>query len=1798
MPETITTQPEPNRSESSSVQLPRSPLDQAVQQTASEKGFRDEAIEFLTTKGAMDTLMRQFETKDKYGQSRIRGEIDARIAAELAAAEPDKALEIASGLKGHEFVTAITPLVAAEPEKASELIKLRAVNIDPVIAEIVARATDTSFALSYIQAMTDYSAKYEPHHSSLQAAFRRACVNMLLALAESRPGQIADIISTAQRFFAATKERLSDISGTSCYREDLRWPIVQSFVERARDKPELTSFVVESVGDLLDAEQVAELSIGLAGLDADRAKTLLESMESFDMPAEKYFEVLQIIEGSSAKVPIEYTSELLQKLPATEHSIRMLMKLGTPEATELAFAKMLGTVENRFGYGKYRPDLLAELTADSPELATKVLDLYEFSGEKVDQYSVWRGAVMAAAKLQPERALEAMGDEIDKPLMIGVAQVMPEKIEPKVAELREYDQRDYAGALAIGFASTDIEKAIEWANKGNDEWVRGGVAIEIAKTDPERAIDFLSDSHQSFIPLIEIGQTTPAAVEKAIRIYSDSHRRVDASHAELLAETACHQPEFAARLLKIINEISTKESGYSSDSPQRRRQVNIAREKVFNFHAQNHPLTFLGMLSQDIDFHIYDSEMVNTALTAALDGAFAEDPAKAATLLSKVKGEYRAQLLAGALKYDESFYDRAKLAAQKELAGRFDDTKSAISVLANLVQNNRPSEAEQILQEIANGVEQSYDAIYKLSPIGHAIPELASVVVSRLIELTTSSTSSAYDQHGIIMALAKFVDTSQAAKEAIADVVSFRRYGKSTKEYNTELVGELLAVDPVFAGEMYEKILDRASDNDITKQLSKLSLEDFSKFVLSNNSGGVNLAFIKNRLNGQPESATELLNLGEQVFATSPQNKIELYSLFIDYLPDVAFKLVQTYEELDDDRAKKSLMGEAILAYARLQNERLDPIVREKIYGATNPVLDPFNMEKDRSFNFRAVTAEDIEASPQLIATLVAQTANAAELRALLVHLDGLYDTTAAKIAVFRRATNAIYKFKQVGGMEETYKAQIALQAQGVRDADHEMYAALPKLRQLYSNLDRNGGELEYTLEYGYGIADLIEQPWLLNGGFMREDTERFPTEGSKGQKATWLADHAFVRLQGFNRNSIGQIIYNRLCNNLEPSLHDTTQWLQAFAIEENAHRNPVKKSIIKKDGSVEESIVYDASSEYRLLSILVDPSQLTAQAIKTLPGFDYHGDPSQENISKIKTLFHDPTNAVIYMALLRCLRQQDIDRPRAINVDEVSGELRAAEQLIDHWLGQDKEIQDIDLSTIDERARLLFQPRHDLGINSLESGMSNAQQLNNEIRNLKAVGKSRKEYIDSTTSWLRKYQNLGNQTLTRAWFDRAIAVQNGCEDEPKKIIEWALANAFRLYVERQTINGELPGGKNASELLAKYEQFIPALTTRYGAKATLRAIDRLDNEQVFETDFPSAVIDLGDGYSFRVFAKNDPAGFTIGHDTDCCMTLEGASESCIWAGYTDRRAGFVGLYENNKLLAQSFVWHNSGEDGDTMVLDNIEAQRGRSISNVSDLYKKALSIYLTKLAGVGQTTMRSVNLGTGYLEGDLGSGLVSASPVRLPIGMSHIYSDARSQLVLLRLDDNEMAALKESDQLRRMVLSEITHVQERPQTYIEFVKCGSDDEMVDMIARLEAQIYPAELQTGIEDVRGELAKPNNYSFVIYTRSGDAEAAGYMLAYHDKKSKGIYVSDLAIRAEHQRDGYGFKALIYLLDLADSNMENRITFETRESTSYQALNSNTVLQLLTRRGFEIVKSQALPEYFENGENAYSVVLERK
>ncbi len=94
-----------------------------------------------------------------------------------------------------------------------------------------------------------------------------------------------------------------------------------------------------------------------------------------------------------------------------------------------------------------------------------------------------------------------------------------------------------------------------------------------------------------------------------------------------------------------------------------------------------------------------------------------------------------------------------------------------------------------------------------------------------------------------------------------------------------------------------------------------------------------------------------------------------------------------------------------------------------------------------------------------------------------------------------------------------------------------------------------------------------------------------------------------------------------------------------------------------------------------------------------------------------------------------------------------------------------------------------------------------------------------------------------------------------------------------------------------------------------------------------------------------EILSEDDPRGLTIGYDTGCCMTLGGASESCIWAGYEDPRYSFFAVYdEAGRLRAQS-VMYLAKEDGkQILVVDNIEVNAGTELQPISEIYKMALT--------------------------------------------------------------------------------------------------------------------------------------------------------------------------------------------------------------------------------------------------------------
>jgi ribosomal protein S18 acetylase RimI-like enzyme len=302
-----------------------------------------------------------------------------------------------------------------------------------------------------------------------------------------------------------------------------------------------------------------------------------------------------------------------------------------------------------------------------------------------------------------------------------------------------------------------------------------------------------------------------------------------------------------------------------------------------------------------------------------------------------------------------------------------------------------------------------------------------------------------------------------------------------------------------------------------------------------------------------------------------------------------------------------------------------------------------------------------------------------------------------------------------------------------------------------------------------------------------------------------------------------------------------------------------------------------------------------------------------------------------------------------------------------------------------------------------------------------------------------------------------------------------------------------------------------------------------------------------------------------------------------------------MGLYDqDDKLVAQSFVWHNQG----TIVLDNIEGQRGRNLGDIQGRYNEALTEYLVKLdQEKPELGIRQVNVGLGYINSAISEKLTPTEAVPLPdIGNADLYSDAHYQRMLVRLTDEDLAKLKATPMddvvIEEPSIEPQTNKEAKPE--IKSISSIADDAQT--ISRIEAQVYPNELALGQSEILADLQRPNNFSFMIGSRSGNSSTVGYMLAYHDEDADGIYVSDLAFLADEQRNGYGAAAMDHLLSLARDAGENRIVFDARETTSYLALQSPTAAFILAKYGFQITNTQHIENFFDNGEGVYQVVLE--
>jgi hypothetical protein len=546
----------------------------------------------------------------------------------------------------------------------------------------------------------------------------------------------------------------------------------------------------------------------------------------------------------------------------------------------------------------------------------------------------------------------------------------------------------------------------------------------------------------------------------------------------------------------------------------------------------------------------------------------------------------------------------------------------------------------------------------------------------------------------------------------------------------------------------------------------------------------------------------------------------------------------------------------------------------------------------------------------------------------------------------------------------------------------------------------------------GSELAERVQEAFALRGNEEGHVGAGMLAHAIRNFEYAWYADHAYQDLgDGWDKATIGQIISLRLEQvEGEDDLHDASQWLSEFSVPPTGYDvNKIEalraSGITGQEALDAARVTYiDQSLQEELLRTLLE-SPLELRERLNLPAKD----------QKVDAMFTNGANKLIYRALLENLHSPHLSfETLSVSVhamseqfyaQEVEGKARSKDEQGHGSFAEFQSDFEVSLEFLEHPLDTSRPATEDAGWGSpTQAAEYKPRSITGMVAQLQAQGNNRKAYIDDASTWLLRHATTPHTSLTKVWGDRPLAIAEGVQDSTASIARWQKANAFRVTVHEMERKHALPKDITAEELNSgEWQNWREEIMRVQSADNAVQAISNGKRWLAKLGDRPKALpadkrgVEIGGSqYSFEILEARDPRGFTIGEDTGCCMTIKGASRDCIKEGYRNPNAGFMVVYDpNDKVLAQSFTYVNPDQP-DTIVLDNIEANQGRDLDKVVDIYKRAWTEYLAQHPDLG---IVHVNVGTGYTDVNYAA-LPKTAPV--PPLNDHIYTDDKKQRRLL----------------------------------------------------------------------------------------------------------------------------------------------------------------------------------------------------
>lgn len=409
----------------------------------------------------------------------------------------------------------------------------------------------------------------------------------------------------------------------------------------------------------------------------------------------------------------------------------------------------------------------------------------------------------------------------------------------------------------------------------------------------------------------------------------------------------------------------------------------------------------------------------------------------------------------------------------------------------------------------------------------------------------------------------------------------------------------------------------------------------------------------------------------------------------------------------------------------------------------------------------------------------------------------------------------------------------------------------------------------------------------------------------------------------------------------------------------------------------------------------------------------------SQEMASGEDWFYGDVAHSILYKAAVEDVEGKPFYKHESFNGESWLERAQEAARNYEHQQighGKDEVVAKWDADDVE---KLIKDVEHIIEDRlALNPAFEDSSRLGECAQKLNAMRYAREQYVKDVQVWLDRHATTKSDTLTQVWADRAAGLAEGVQDGAQDLLFWQKSSALRLMLVDLESSGALQTkyGLSRQEVVSKaMEADRNELTRRLSVKNTIEALSKLKKwrakSERQEKLLPAAsvVIPQANGsretveYRMDILDKDDPRGFTIGEDTGCCMTIHGASSSCIKAGYTRQNAGFLALYNPEGLLiAQSFFYVHP-ERPEVLVLDNIEANQGRDRNKIASIYREGLRQYIADHPGIG---LLKVHMGTGYTDIDYSDMPKVAKKVPNLPG-EYVYTDADGgQRLMLEVED------------------------------------------------------------------------------------------------------------------------------------------------------------------------------------------------